>query len=167
MALCAMRGCGLVLALALSIAGTAAADARIVVTDETGTLLTAFDVGDGGEWCLLWNHSVAGFPVRDCFVRRSSALVLDSSHQPDFAAGLGHYDGRGTMVADENGGYRIEAIDEPVPDNRLRVRVGSAAVDHRIEHAAGQFSLSGVAEHRRVEIRLVDSHDGPVPTRTP
>lgn len=167
MAVCVMRGCGLLLALAFSIAGAAAADARIVVTDETGTLLTAFEVGEGGEWCLVWNHSVAGFPVRDCFVRRSSTLVLDSSHQPDFAAGLGHYDGRGTMVPDERGGYRIEAIDEPVPDNRLRVRVGSAAVDHRIEHGAGHFSLSAVAEHRRVDIRLVDSPDGPGPTRTP
>ncbi|MGL1834375.1 DUF1850 domain-containing protein [Rhodocyclaceae bacterium SMB388] len=164
---CAMRGCGLVLALAFSISGQATADARIVVTDETGTLLTAFEVRDGEQWCLVWNHSVAGFPVRDCFVRRSTTLVLDSSHQPDFAAGLGHYEGRGTMVADARGGYRIEAIDEPVPDNRLRLRVGSAAVDHRIEHAAGQFSLSAVAEHRRVQISLFDSSEGPVPMRTP
>jgi len=162
-----MRGCGLLLALAFSIAGPATADARVIVTDDSGSVLHAFEVAEGEQWCLVWNHSVAGFPVRDCFVNRSHRMVLDSSHQPDFAAGLGHFEGRGAMVADERGGYRIEAIGEPVPDDRLRLRVGSAAVDHRIEHAGGQFGLSAIAEHRRVEIRLVDADGGPVPTRTP
>jgi hypothetical protein len=82
-------------------------------------------------------------------------MVLDSSHQPDFAAGLGHIEGRGTLRSDGAGGYRIEDIDEPVPGNRLNLRVGSPAVDHRIEFKGMRYSLSERAANRLVVMRLV------------
>lgn len=134
---------------------TGAGAATVEVVDADGSSLLAFAVRADDRWCLVWNHSVAGFTVRDCFVFRPPAMVLDSSHQPDFAAGLGHFEGRGTLRSDGAGGYRIEDIDEPVPGNRLNLRVGSRAVDHRIEFGGARYSLSEQAANRLVVIRLV------------
>jgi hypothetical protein len=146
----------LALSLVCGVAGaTGAGAATVEVVDADGSSLLAFAVRADERWCLVWNHSVAGFPVRDCFVFRPPAMVLDSSHQPDFAAGLGHLEGRGTLRSDGAGGYWIEDIDEPVPGNRLNLRVGSPAVDHRIEFGGARYSLSERAANRRVVIRLV------------
>lgn len=134
---------------------TGTGDAVVEVAHSDGVLLASFAVRANDRWCLVWNHSVAGFPVRDCFVFRPPAMVLDSSHQPDFAAGLGHYEGRGKLRSDGAGGYRIEDINEPIPDNRLNLRVGSEAVDHRIEFKDQRISLSERAANRPVVIRLI------------
>lgn len=134
---------------------TGAGAATVEVIDADGLPLVGFTVHAGERWCLVWNHSVAGFPVRDCFVFRPPAMVLDSSDQPDFAAGLGHLEGRGKLRSDGAGGYRIEDINEPVPGNRLNLRVGSPAVDHRIEFGGVRYSLSERAANRLVVIRLV------------
>lgn len=133
----------------------AASSARISVVDDAGLEVAGFSIQPHEQWCLLWNHSVTGFTVRDCFVFDPPRLVLDSSHQPDFAAGLGHIVGRGTMLSDSAGGYRIESINEPLPGNRLRLRVGAPSVDHRIEFHSESISLSERAAQRAVEIRLV------------
>lgn len=107
------------------------------------------------DWCLLWNHSVAGFTVKDCFTLHNQTLYLVSSHQPDFAAGLGHIEGRGELTSDGQGGYWIHHINEPLVENRLRIRVGSAAVNHRIESEQHHISLTDLAAGQAVEIRLI------------
>ncbi|QJR00684.1 DUF1850 domain-containing protein [Halomonas sp. PGE1] len=109
---------------------------------------------EGEAWCLEWNHSVAGFPVQDCYRHRDGLMVLERSHQPDFAAGLGHVPGRGRQVSDGEGGYWIEEIDEPVPGNRYRLRVGSPEVNHRLLHEGRRLSLSDQAAGERVTIHL-------------
>lgn len=141
-----------------SMAGMSGAAAQTVleVTSSDGERLLELSLAEGQSWCLVWNHSVAGFPVRDCFVWRSPQLMLQSSHQPDFAAGLGHFEGRGRLSAANEGGYLIDDIDETLPDNRLVVRVGSAAVDHRIEIGGRTLSLSERVAGQRVGIQAVD-----------
>lgn len=124
------------------------------VVDPAGVVARRFPLADGQGWCLLWNHSVAGFTVRDCFAWRALHLVLTYSHQPDFAAGLGHIEGRGVLRDDGAGGYVIDGIDGPLPGNRLVLRVGSAAVDHRIEIAGAVHSLSAVHAGQRIELRV-------------
>jgi hypothetical protein len=136
-------------------AADATGTATVDVIDADGSPLVAFTVRAEDRWCLVWNHSVAGFPVRDCFVFRPPAMILDSSHQPDFAAGLGYIEGRGKLRSDGVGGYWIEDIDEPVPGNRLNLRVGSSTVDHRIEFKGMRYSLSERAANRLVVMRLV------------
>lgn len=106
---------------------------------------------------MVWNHSVAGFPVRDCYALRNGAMILDKSHQPDFAAGLGHIPGRGTQRSDGSGGYWIDGIDETVPGNCYRLRVGSASVDHRIVAGDVEISLSALAAGDSVAIRASDA----------
>lgn len=119
-----------------------------------GTMVATATLEKAERWCLHWTHSVAGFLVRDCYAIVEGQMVLDHSHQPDFAAGLGHFESRGTMQAAPDGGYLIENINEPVPDNCLRLRVGSMAVNHQIVTSQMAMSLSEVAERKSVRITL-------------
>ncbi|MFY0989842.1 DUF1850 domain-containing protein [Halomonas sp. C05BenzN] len=127
---------------------------RLEVRGDDGRLIAALPMLEGEAWCLEWNHSVAGFPVLDCYRHRDGRMVLERSHLPDFAAGLDHIPGRGRQVSDGEGGYWIEEIDEPVPGNRYRLRVGSPEVNHRLLHEGRRLSLSDQAAGERVTIHL-------------
>ncbi|WP_323768626.1 DUF1850 domain-containing protein [Marinovum sp.] len=119
-----------------------------------GTEIGRIAVAEGGGWCVLWNHSVQGFPVQDCYRNRAGRMVLVRSHQPDFAAGLGHLPGRGRQVSDGRGGYWIEDIDEPVPGDAYVLRPGRAGVNHRIVAGDAEIALSAPAARQRVRIAL-------------
>lgn len=122
---------------------------------EDGRVHLRLALEPGQRWCLLWNHSVTGFTVRDCFAWRPPVLLLTDSHQPDFAAGLGHIEGRGELRAAAGGGYLIEGIDQPMPGNALPLRVGSERVDHRIELEGRMHSLSAGHAGHRIVLRVV------------
>lgn len=145
---------GWLLALLLSVPGGALADV-LLATRENGDEIARFDIPDGGEWCVLWHHSVEGFGVTDCYRNRGGQMVLTWSHLPDFAAGLGHIPGRGRQVSDGQGGYLILDIDEPVPGNAYVLRPGAGAVDHRLKQSDRVVSLSAVAPRERVRIALI------------
>lgn len=133
------------------------APAHLLVTRESGEVLLDEPAPAGSRWCMTWNHSVEHFTVRDCYVNSEGAMVLERSHQPDFAAGLGHIEGRGVQVSDGEGGYWIEEIMEPVPGNRYALRVGAPAVDHRLAWPGGEYptvSLSARAAGERVYVEL-------------
>ncbi|WP_458526522.1 DUF1850 domain-containing protein [Onishia taeanensis] len=162
--LCFGRGCRRAalrwLALVLSLIAAAAPadggdeDRLLEVRDRHGALLLSLPMAEGEGWCLEWNHSVEGFPVLDCYRNRHGRMVLERSHQPDFAAGLGHVPGRGRQVSDGQGGYWIEDIGEPVPGNRYLLRVGALRVNHRLVRGGETTSLSALAAGQRVSIGL-------------
>lgn len=102
------------------------------VVEPSGEPLVSIPMPVGAGWCLAWNHSVEGFAVHDCYRNQAGRMVLERSHLPDFAAGLDHIPGRGRQISDGRGGYWIEDINEPVPGNRYRLRVGSSKVNHRL-----------------------------------
>jgi hypothetical protein len=150
------RGGGGPFALLLLLGSIAPAPAaELVATAGDGTEIARLDVPEGGEWCILWNHSVQGFPVADCYENRAGRMVLVRSHQPDFAAGLGHLPGRGRQVSDGASGYWILDIDEPVPGDALVLRPGRGPVDHRIAVGENVVSLSQAAPRARVRIALI------------
>lgn len=126
----------------------------LVATRENGTEIARIEVPEGTGWCVLWNHSVKGFPVADCYENRAGRMVLVWSHLPDFAAGLDHIPGRGRQVSDGQGGYYILDIDEAVPGDAYILRPGSRAVDHRLQVGDRIVSLSAVAPRERVRIAL-------------
>ena len=147
------NGGGLAALLLLSTL-TAASAADLVATREDGTEIARLAVPDGAGWCVLWNHSVQGFPVMDCYENRGGHMVLVRSRQPDFAAGLGHIPGRGRQVSDGEGGYWILDIDEPVPGDAYVLRPGAGPVDHRLQVGDTIVSLSAAAARQRVRIEL-------------
>lgn len=125
------------------------------VTRITGELLVERPLAEGARWCMAWNHSVAGFTVHDCYAWQQQTLLLERSHQPDFAAGLGHTQGRGVQRSDGEGGYWIENINEPVTNNAYRLRVGSPAVAHRLLLDGETINLSSMAAGHAVWLRIV------------
>lgn len=151
------------LALPLAEAGaspaSATASTRLAVVTEQGEVLVNEAAPAGSRWCIQWRHSVAKFTVLDCYRNVAGVMQLERSHQPDFAAGLGHSIGRGEQASDGQGGYWINAINEPVANNRYLLRVGSLAVNHQVvwpddEHAT--VSLSDAAAGQRVTIQLME-----------
>ncbi len=134
--------------------GDTAGAAALTATLADGTEIARLPVPEGGEWCVLWRHSVQGFEVADCYANRDGRMVLVRSHQPDFAAGLGHIPGRGTQASDGDGGYWITGIDEYVPGDAYVLRAGSMAVDHRLSAGGTTVSLSERAARARVRIAL-------------
>lgn len=135
-------------------AGAASAEVLTASLADGGREIARLEIPDGAGWCVVWRHSVDGFEVQDCYENRQGTMVLVSSRQPDFAAGLGHIPGRGVQRADGEGGYVIEGLDEPVPGNAYVMRPGGPAVDHRLRSAAGEISLSRAAARARVVIAL-------------
>ncbi|GED22367.1 DUF1850 domain-containing protein [Halomonas halmophila] len=134
------------------ISGPAIADCaayQLRVSDAGGRTLVTLPMPPGAGWCLAWNHSVEGFAVHDCYRNRDGRMVLERSHLPDFAAGLGHIPGRGRQVSDGQGGYWIEDIDEPVPGDAYRLRVGGMRVDHRLVSRPRGASLASLLEDAR------------------
>ncbi|WP_417524870.1 DUF1850 domain-containing protein [Marinovum sp.] len=140
--------------LALFLTASTLPAATLTATLPDGTEIGRIALADGAEWCVLWNHSVQGFPVQDCYQNRAGRMVLVRSHQPDFAAGLGHLPGRGRQTSDGQGGYWIEDIDEPVPGDAYVLRPGRAAVNHRIVAGDAVIPLSVRAARQRVRIAL-------------
>jgi hypothetical protein len=146
-------------AIALAAAAGAApvaGAAALAVVDEAGTVVLRVPLAADGRWCLVWNHSVAGFEVTDCFRAELGRMVLERSHQPDFAAGLGDIPGRGTVRADGNGGYWIEGIDAAVPASGLPLRRAGAAVDQRIRTGGRTVPLPPGRQGERLTLRLED-----------
>ncbi|MYL23353.1 DUF1850 domain-containing protein [Halomonas alkaliantarctica] len=151
------------LAATLSLLPHPALADRLMVTRAQGEPLWHTAMPEGERWCVEWNHSVAHFTVRDCYRNVAGRMQLERSHQPDFAAGLGHTPGRGKQVSDGQGGYWIEQINEPVPDNRYPLRVGAMTVNHRLvwqqDDAMQTYSLSRHAAGERVWIQLVNTDE--------
>ena len=143
---------------------SASAFMRLAVVTEQGNILVDEAVPADGRWCIQWEHSVEHFTVLDCYRNAEGVMQLERSHQPDFAAGLGHIFGRGEQVSDGEGGYWINAINEPVANNRYVLRVGSPAVNHRVVWPGGEHSSVSLSEHaagQRVTIQLIASHASP------
>lgn len=147
------------LALLLSAAISSSHADTLVAFRESGEEIARFEVPDGGAWCVLWNHSVQGFEVSDCYENRDGRMVLVWSHLPDFAAGLDHIPGRGRQISDGQGGYFILGINEPVPGNAYVLRPGAEPVNHRLAVGDRQVSLSALAAHERVTIALTGTED--------
>lgn len=151
--ICEGRGKALSLLFCLFFPLSAGAD-TLTATRHDGTEIARFDVAPGTEWCVLWNHSVKGFPVADCYENQDGRMVLMHAHLPDFAAGLDHIPGRGQQVSDGKGGYFILAINEPVPGNAYILRPGAGLVDHRLQVGETTVFLSAVAPREPVRIAL-------------
>lgn len=153
---CGRRGlrAALLVCTALSVS-PASAQSLLVVQSDKGAEIGRLALNEGDAVCLSWAHSVTGGAVADCFENRAGALWLARSYLHDFAAGLGEVPGRGRLLPAQGGGYWIVDIDEPIPDNALRLRVGSPSVGHVLWNAAHRLDLSAKAAGARVTLRLV------------
>lgn len=146
-----MRGACLVAALLMALP-TRAEPLLKVATDDR--VLAMLRLPEGQEMCLNWAHSVTGGKVADCFENRAGNLVLTRSYLHDFAAGLGEVSGRGVLTSAPEGGYWIEQMNEPVPENTLTLHIGPARVGHRLTTGDTMLPLSEIAPKTRARLTL-------------
>lgn len=145
-------GCCLLLLTPLSLASPAY---QLQVVSSEQELLLNLPLDEQEDWCLVWNHSVVGFAVEDCFSVVAGQWMLNSSHQPDFAAGLGHTLGRGKQLSDGRDGYIIKDMAVVMNNNQMVLRVGSLAVNHRFDYRKKTISLSALAAGQRVTLKVI------------
>lgn len=148
---------GRLLLAALWFAAPAMADPALRVELASGRALAEWPMPEGGEACLTWAHSVTGGKVMDCFAQQAGQLLLVRSYLHDFAAGLGEVAGRGRIIPAPEGGYWIEDMAEPIANNALPLRIGSASVNHRLTLGARTLYLSQRAAGQAATLRLVPS----------
>jgi hypothetical protein len=97
---------------------------------------------------------VTGMTVRDSYTWQQGELVLLESRVPQLdAAGLGDTPGRGTLESD-NEGTVIRNLNEPIPGNRLTLRVGSPAHPTALIHNQRRYELSRLYAGQRVHLEV-------------
>lgn len=106
-------------------------------------------LADGEPFGLSFVHSVDGLPVQDWYRVADGAIVQDATRLRQFGAGMGHISGQGTARA-ADGWWEVAGMDRPIGE--LTLRVGSAAVDHRLHHPGGVLALSEHWAGRRLVI---------------
>jgi hypothetical protein len=153
-------GRSLAAALALLLAGAAAGQAAdgtgLVVVDDGGRMIGTYALGPDRRWCLVWNHSVAGSEVADCFRIEDGIaggrIILETSRMADLAAGLGESPGA-QIVPDGTGGYLVAGIERPIPAGGLVLRRAGPAVDQRLRIGGEEHRLPPGPRGERLVIR--------------
>ncbi|MCC5992322.1 MAG: DUF1850 domain-containing protein [Rhodobacteraceae bacterium] len=127
---------------ALFLAMPASAQPVLQILSPQMGVIDTLPLPEGEEICLRWKHSVTGGPVADCFENRNGTLVLTRSYLHDYAAGLGEVPGRGHVrPATDGNGYWIEGMNDPLPQNTLRLRTGGPAVGHHLHKGETVLAL--------------------------
>jgi hypothetical protein len=114
---------------------------RVVTPD--GEELLRIPLDQGLSWEIHWQHSVAGILVRDGYRWQDGQMLLTDSWTPLLdVAGLGYTPGRGELRVDEAGDFWIAEINEAVPGNVHRIRIGSGHAPTTLIYADRAYPLS-------------------------
>jgi hypothetical protein len=126
----------------------------LYLTNDAGSALLTLSLARAPNWEIEWRHSVTGMTVRDSYTWRQGELVLLESHVPQLdAAGFGDTPGRGTLESD-GAGTVIRNLNEPIPGDRLTLRVGSLAHPTTLIHDGRRYELSRFYAGQRVHLEV-------------
>ena len=136
---------------------------RLVFHDlETDTPLLEIPIRYHRPFTIRYIHSVDISPVYEVFqADRERGIVLTDTYFRMFGAGMGHWEGHGTLMQDGKW-TRITEMDYPL--GRFLLRVGQPGVDHTLLIGYREFNLSETAAGHRVTVYLDQQ---PVPCPTP
>ena len=117
---------------------------------ETDTTILEMPVLYGRPFAIRYIHSVDISPVYEVFeADPERGIVLTDTYFRMFGAGMGHWEGHGTLMQDGRW-TRITGIDDPV--GRFVLRVGQPGVDHTLLIGYREFNLSETAAGHRVSV---------------
>jgi hypothetical protein len=121
---------------------------------KTGEVLLRIPLQYGQAFTIRYIHSVDHAPVFEVFrALKEEGLVLEETFFQMFGAGMGHWEGHGTVVQD---GRWIKIKDIHRPLGSFLLRVGSSGVDHTILFNEKEWNLSEKAAGHRVEVTLTN-----------
>jgi hypothetical protein len=107
-------------------------------------------LAEGEQFTLSYIHSIDHLPIEENLEVRDGELVADSTRLRQFGAGMGHIPGEGTGRADGEW-WVIEDMNRPIGPEVV-IRVGTAAVDHRLRTPDAEVRLSPCLTSRRVVV---------------
>jgi len=125
----------------------------LVLTElEDGGKIAAFPLARGEQFEICYIHSVDRKPVCEVFrLEEEAGIVLQETYFRMFGAGMGHWQGHGTVV-EEKGWMKIKDINRPL--GSFILRVGSPGVDHILTVGEERVNLSQKAPGKRVLVAM-------------
>ena len=101
---------------------------------------------------ICYTHSVDRQPVCEVFKARwGKGIVLHEMYFRMFGAGMGHWEGHGTVVG-EGEWTKIKEIDKPI--GKFLLRIGTRRVDHILSVRGKKINLTETAEGKLMEVRI-------------
>jgi hypothetical protein len=139
------------IAPALSAAEQAGAGPELIVRDyKDNKIIFKIHLSQDQNFTIRYIHSVDHSPVFEVFtVKKDKGIVLNETYFRMFGAGMGHWEGHGTVIQEGNW-IKIKEIDYPL--GKFLLRIGSIGVDHTIIIDEKEWNLSEIAAGRLAEI---------------
>lgn len=124
----------------------------LLITEVNGRLnLQSIPMGWFDHFKICYTHSVDGQRVCEVFrLTWSKGIVLQETYFQMFGAGMGHWEGHGTVVEEES--IKIKNINKPL--GKFYLRIGSRGVDHTLSLRGKDINLSRQAEGKLVEVKI-------------
>lgn len=120
---------------------------------DEGSAMGHLPLAEEDQFTVAYVHSIDGLPIEENIEVREGRLVVDSTRLRQFGAGMGHVTGEGSGRA-EGDWWVIEGMDRDI-GSVLALRVGAAAVDHRVRTPDAEVRLSPCLSSRRVTVEPV------------
>lgn len=126
---------------------------RLLIQDpETDAELLRLPLRADETFTIRYIHSVDHTPVFEIFeITPDGRLALNGTYFQMFGAGMGHWEGRGTLDFDGRWTW-IRDIHEPL--DAFILRVGAPTVNHTILYRDQEISLSQQWAGRRVRVTV-------------
>ena len=123
-----------------------------MVDFDNGKELLSVPLHKGEIFSIWYMHSVDVSPVVEVFSLNSEGSIqLEETYFRMFGAGMGHWEGHGTLVKDGSW-TKIKDIKEPLKPFILRI--GQPGVDHTLLYRDQKINLSARAAGRRVVVSV-------------
>jgi hypothetical protein len=127
----------------------------LTVTTRSGDVLVRTPLPPDATWRLEWRHSVAQVRIVEVFAWRDGTLYVTDQFTPFLdIAGLGNFDGRGTLTQLSDGSYHLSHIDLALHGNAHDLIIGSERAPTVLVVGGHRFELSEShpATHARIEV---------------
>ncbi len=125
----------------------------LLITEVNGGLnLQSIPMGWFDHFKICYTHSVDRQRVCEVFKPSwSKGIVLQETYFQMFGAGMGHWEGHGTVM-EEKGWIKIKNISKPL--GKFFLRIGSRGIDHTLSLRGKDINLSRQAEGKLVEVKI-------------
>ena len=123
-----------------------------MVDFDNSKMLLSVPLNKGEIFSIWYMHSVDVSPVVEVFSLNSEGCIqLEETYFKMFGAGMGHWEGHGTVIKDGSW-TKIKDIKEPLQPFILRI--GQRGVDHTLIYRDQKINLSARAAGRRVVVSI-------------
>lgn len=126
--------------------------ALLVLDYSSKAIILRAPLAYGRSFAIRYIHSVDRSPVFEVFkAEKGEGLVLIETYFRMFGAGMGHWEGHGTIVQ-EGQWIKIKDINRPL--GSFTLRVGSREVAHTVLMDEKEWNLSQKVPGRRVVVMI-------------